>query len=96
MKHRNRHTDFRDYTRRPSMSEDDRLEAVSIIERHFPDISPFNVYRITVSQESGYAIVSVYRYAQHHETGGRFMDEKTREAAVLPVVTKTFPASGLL
>ena len=96
MRHKNRQTDFRDYKRRPSMTENDRLEAIDIIERHFPDISPDNVYRVTVAQENGYAIVKVYRYAQHHETGGKFIDETTRDVAVLPVVMKTFPASGLL
>ena len=97
MKRHQRSTDIRDYTRRPSMSEEDRLEAVDIIERHFPDIIPGNVYRVTVEQESGYAIVNVYQYAQKSTTDlRRYIDEKTGEVAVLPIVTKTFPVSGLL
>ena len=99
MKHKNRHTDFRDYNRRPSkgwMTEADRLVAVNIVERHFPDINPRDVHRVTVTQENGYAIVKVYQYARHSATDlGRYIDEATGEVAVLPVVTKSFPASGL-
>ena len=88
---------MKDYDRHKGLPEKDRLEAVEIIERHFPEISPDNVYRLTVSlsHENGYATVNVYRYAPDG-LGYKYLDEKTGEVAVLPVVTKRFPESGLL
>ncbi len=80
---------------RIGITEDDRSEAREIIERHFPEISPNNVYRVTVTKDNGHAIVKVYQYAQHHETGRKYIDETTRDVAVLPIIVKGFPDSGL-
>ena len=76
--------------------EEDRLKAVDILKRHFPEIGLFEVKQVGVEIESGYAIVNVYRYAKISTTDARrYVDETTGEVAMLPVLTKTFPESGL-
>ena len=76
--------------------EEDRLKAIDILERHFPEIGVYGVKQVGVTFESGYAIVRIYRYAKVSTTdAGRYIDETTGEVAMLPVVTKSFPDSGL-
>ncbi len=77
--------------------EEDRLKAIDILKRHFPEIGVYEVKQVGVEIEEGHAIVSVFRYAKYsHTDGGRYIDETTGEVAMLPVTTKSFPASGLL
>lgn len=76
--------------------ESDRLEAIEIVTRHFPEIPLGNVYKVWVDSDEIYVTVTVFRYAEHHETGGRYIDEHTLEVAVLPPLSKTFPISGLV
>ncbi len=77
-------------------NEETRLKGIDIVERHFPEIDINEVYKVTVSNVGNYAIVDVYRYAKFSATDPRrYIDEITLEAAVLPIVTKSFPASGL-
>ena len=76
--------------------EKDRLKAIDILERHFPEIGVYEVRQVGVTFESGYAIVRVYRYAKVSTTNaGRYVDEATGEVAMLPVIIKSFPDSGL-
>ena len=76
--------------------EEDRLKAIDILKRHFPEIGIFEVRQVGVEIEEGYAIVSVFRYAKYsHTDGRRFIDAATGEVAMLPTLTKSFPASGL-
>ncbi len=76
--------------------EEDRLKAIDILKRHFPEIGVDEVKQVGVTFESGYAIVRVYRYAKVSTTNaGRYIDETTGEVAMLPVITKGFPESGL-
>ncbi len=97
MKRKNQRTDFRDYNRHLGMPEEDRLEAIDIVSKHFPDIPVHQVYRLTVNHEEGYAIITVYQYARVSATDPkRFIDAATGEVAVLAPVTKSFPSSGLL
>ncbi len=85
-------TDIREYNH-----SENRLEGVDILERHFPDIGIGEVKRLTVEYGLGYATVKVYRYAKWSATDPRrYIDERTNEVAMLPVVVKSFPASGLL
>ncbi len=76
--------------------EEDRLKAIDILKRHFPEIGVYEVKEVGVTFESGYAIVRVYRYAKVSTTNaGRYIDETTGEVAMLPVIIKSFPDSGL-
>ncbi len=94
MKHTRRITDIREYHPRP---EEDRLKAIDIIERHFPEIGVGEVKYVSVEHNEGYAIVKIYRYAKWSATDPRrYIDERTGEVAMLPVIIKSFPESGLL
>ncbi len=76
--------------------EEDRLKAIDILKRHFPEIGVNEVKQVGVTFESGYAIVKVYRYAKISTTDpGRYIDKATGEVAMLPVIVKGFPDSGL-
>ena len=76
--------------------EEDRLKGIDILERHFPEIGVGEVKQVGVELEEGYAIVSVFRYAKVSTTDpSRYLDETTGEAAMLPVITKSFPESRL-
>ncbi len=91
---RRRHGDVREYRHHPEV---DRLEGVAILERHFPEIGINEVKWLSVEHTEGYAVGKVYRYAKVSTTDpGRYIDERTGEVAMLPVVVKGFPASGLL
>ena len=76
--------------------EEDRLKAIDILERHFPEIGVYEVREVGVEFINGHAIVSVFRYAEYSGTDTRrFIDAATGEVAMLPVVIKSFPESGL-
>ena len=84
---------MRIYGHRP---EKDRLKGIDILERHFPEIGINEVKEVGVEIEGGHAIVSVFRYARTSATNPmKYLDETTGEIAMLPVITKSFPESGL-